>query len=75
VEENEMKTSRNVVLIVATLGALALAAVPAAAQPAAIDLGTLGGVWSEANGINDGGQIVGASDTASGSEHACLWSP
>jgi probable HAF family extracellular repeat protein len=39
------------------------------------DLGTLGGRMSFAYAINNQGQIVGASYTASGSEHACLWSP
>ena len=68
-----MKSLRYKVLILVTLVALALATVPAGAEPAAIDLGTLGGAWSETNGINDGGQIVGASETASGEMHAFLW--
>ena len=42
------------------------------------DLGTLGGEWSEANGVSDGGWIVGASQVAPGrrhatSRHAFLW--
>jgi uncharacterized membrane protein len=37
------------------------------------DLGTLGGNVSAATGINDLGQVVGMSDTASGYGHAVLW--
>ena len=39
-----------------------------------IDLGTLGGTYSYANGINNKGQIVGYSLTASGQDHAFLYS-
>ena len=37
------------------------------------DLGTLGGSSSAAYGINDSGQVVGFSRTASGPHHAFLW--
>jgi probable HAF family extracellular repeat protein len=37
------------------------------------DLGTLGGVNSSASGINAHGQVVGDSDTTSGSRHAFVW--
>ncbi len=37
------------------------------------DLGTLGGSSSVANAINDKGQVVGESTTASGEKHAFLW--
>ena len=38
-------------------------------------LGTLGGSFSGAFGINDAGQVVGWADTASGAEHAFIYTP
>ena len=37
------------------------------------DLGTLGGEWSFAQGINDLGQVVGFSQVANGKSHAFVW--
>lgn len=37
------------------------------------DLGTLGGLRSRANAVNDSGQVVGWSNTASGASHAFLF--
>ena len=38
-----------------------------------VDLGTLGGDWAYATGINDAGQIVGASTDSAGDWHGFLW--
>ena len=47
--------------------------VPACPQISIIDLGTLGGTFSSGVAINERGQVVGASETASGEIHAFLW--
>ena len=38
-----------------------------------VDLGTLGGTYSAARGINDAGVVVGASDNAAGDTHAFVY--
>jgi probable HAF family extracellular repeat protein len=38
-----------------------------------IDLGTLGGSFSGADGINDSGQVVGAADSGDSDWHAFIW--
>jgi probable HAF family extracellular repeat protein len=38
------------------------------------DLGTLGGSYSVARGINPSGVVVGYSETTEGQQHAFLWS-
>ena len=68
-----MKTLKTLTVVSAVLIALVLAVVPAAAQLTATDLDTLGGGWSEANAINNGGQVAGASQTEAGETHAYLW--
>ena len=48
-------------------------AVQVLGPPDLVDLGTLGGSISEATGINEDGQVVGAAQTAGGEQHALVW--
>jgi probable HAF family extracellular repeat protein len=56
----------------ATLGGQYPHAVVWDARNAVTDLGTLGGSTSVAYGVNNSGEVVGSSDTASGERHAFL---
>ncbi len=38
-----------------------------------IDLGTMGGAWSDARDINELGWVVGVAENSSGANRACLW--
>ncbi len=68
------RTMRKVVLLTIAVAALVVAQPAAAsAQLPIIDLGTLGGTFSDARAINERGQVVGESTTATGEEHAFLW--
>jgi len=65
-------------LLVLVVGALAFGVLAgstgAASSPfTAVDLGTLGGGYSSARAVNDGGQVVGDSTTASGQPNAFSW--
>jgi len=66
------------VVIVGFLLAAAAAPATAWASPVTsyrvVDLGTLGGALGRAEAVNDHGQVVGFSTTASGETHAFLWS-
>jgi probable HAF family extracellular repeat protein len=66
--------SKSVVLIIIVAAFGLTQAVSAPQLVPILDLGTLpGGNSSDATGINDRGQVVGVSQTASGEYHAFLW--
>jgi probable HAF family extracellular repeat protein len=76
-----MKRRLGKVVLVSMVVAVLIGAQPASAQLSITDLGTLGGgdcslpgrEFSQANGINDRGQVVGGSSTDGCSIHAFLW--
>ena len=68
-----MVRSMRFALAIAVLAMLPIGSHAAGVRYVPTDLGTLGGSSSWARGINDAGQVVGTSHTASGEEHAFLW--
>src|SRR6266487_2716647 len=70
-----MKRMMNQLVILTMIVATLVVPQPASAsaQLSIIDLGTLGGTYSAGQAINQRGQIVGESLTASGEVHAFLW--
>lgn len=71
-----MAWSRNTRCVLFCLVGLLLPSLPAHAQPAVTvtELGTLGGDYGWAYGVNNHGQVVGMSSTASNARfHATLW--
>jgi probable HAF family extracellular repeat protein len=66
---------RSWLLLLLVLLCAAPARPAAAADYFVRNLGTLGGAESRATAVNNSGQVVGYSTTASGSVHAFLWNP
>jgi probable HAF family extracellular repeat protein len=71
----EGENPRNVTIVAGQQSTVSFAVVCRASTGTyrAVDLGTLGGNYSEANAINARGQIVGYSLTGDGVWHAFLW--
>ena len=67
------KSPRTFTLAALVVTIVCLSAGLATAQYSAVDLGTLGGVFSVAHDINKRGQIVGRASLPSGEQHAFLW--
>ncbi len=66
---------RNVLHLLASGLACWLYATPAmSAGWTLTDLGTLGGATSEANGLNNAGQVVGHAEAADGARYPVIWS-
>src|SRR5918995_3705587 len=61
-----------IIAVVVAVGALAVGA-QASQGFTIVDLGTLGGSYSDGVAINPSGQVVGSSYTAAGSQHAFSW--
>lgn len=68
-----MKKRSLLSILVAMLSILLLGAAREVPTYTIINLGSLGGNYSAAYSINDLGQVVGATETASGEYHAFLW--
>lgn len=69
-----MKKMRNINIFICLFTILFLANTVYAVDYSIIDLGTLGGTYSHALGINDSGQVVGFSETDDAARHAFLYS-
>jgi len=69
-----MRRINTIIMLTVVAAALAIApTISASEPPKMVDLGTLGGISSTANGITKHGQVVGSSTTASHQDHAVLW--
>src|SRR5688572_7917853 len=72
-EGNPMKSGKRYLSVAMLCVAVWVSRVPIAAQPAIMDLGTLGGPFSSASAINNRDQVVGVSNTDLVTLHAFLW--
>src|SRR5688500_18080401 len=68
-----MKSAARYLSVAMLCVAVWVSRVPIAAQPAIMDLGTLGGPFSSASAINNRDQVVGVSNTDLVTFHAFRW--
>ena len=66
-------TTRLPLLAALALSLAAAASVRAAGLYTVTDLGTLGGIFSDGQGVNDSGQVTGPSTTTGNVEDASLY--
>lgn len=68
-------TGKSLRVFTVLFSTAAFSAASAQTPPAVVitDLETLGGTWTEAYAMNNQGQVVGTSATATGENHAFLW--
>ena len=69
-----LKTAASIVVLTASASLVLTTSPPAMAQSYIVtELGTLGGTYSGAHGINDDGQVVGMAHNSGGDDRPALW--